>query len=62
MRPDYCPCENEMPDPCPVCGATVDGVGMKGVCKALFQRRRPESLVQIVLIDRRDGKVVASTR
>lgn len=30
-----CPVHEEKPDPCPLCGATVDGKGLDGVCKAL---------------------------
>lgn len=30
-----CPCENESPDPCPICGATVSGDDpVNGVCQA----------------------------
>lgn len=29
-----CPCKNEQPDPCPLCGATVDGLE---ACKALLE-------------------------
>ena len=33
--PHKCPCKNEQPDPCPVCGATVSGDDpVKGVCQA----------------------------
>lgn len=35
--PDECPCENEKPDPCPACGASV----AKGSCMARKYRRSP---------------------
>lgn len=62
-RPDYCPCENEKPDPCPACGATVEGNDpVRGVCQARSMSRPPEPLVRLVLIDKRTGDIVASTR
>jgi hypothetical protein len=36
-RPDYCPCENEQPDPCPACGATV----ATGSCQARYRGSSP---------------------
>lgn len=61
--PDYCPCNEEGPDPCPACGATVSGNDqVNGVCQARYNRPAPRPLVQIVLIDKRDGEIVASTR
>jgi len=61
-RPDYCPCENETPDPCPACGATVSGNDpVRGVCQARKGYRHDPG-VQLVLIDKRTGEVVASTR
>jgi hypothetical protein len=61
-RPKYCPCEEETPDPCPACGATVEGNDpVRGVCQARFGYRRPSD-GQLVLIDKETGAVVASTR
>lgn len=62
-RPRYCPCENDTPDPCPACGASVNGSDpVRGVCQAREARPAPKSLVQLVLIDKQSGKIVASTR
>jgi len=33
--PDECPCENEQPDPCPACGASV----ASGACMARRYRK-----------------------
>lgn len=46
MRPDYCPClAEDLPealDPCPACGATVEGNDrVKGVCQAKHQMPPP---------------------
>jgi hypothetical protein len=61
-RPKYCPCESETPDPCPACGATVEGNDpVRGVCQAWRGYRRTSD-VQLVLIDKETGAVVASTR
>lgn len=63
MRPNYCPCQEETPDPCPACGATVSGDDrVRGVCQARFAGPPPKSLVQIVLLDKDTGEVVASAR
>lgn len=64
MRPYYCPCEDELPDPCPACGATVSGNDpVRGVCQSLSMKaERRLSPVELVLIDRDTGEVVASTR
>lgn len=61
MRPRYCPCEDETPDPCPECGATVSGKDpVRGVCQATHgYKRKPD--VYLVLIDKHTGEVVAST-
>jgi len=71
MRPDYCP-DLDADDlvfpigphrPCPACGATVNGKDpVRGVCQARYTTRRPPCPVQIVLIDKDTGEVVASTR
>lgn len=58
MRPKYCPCREEMPDPCPACGATVDGKDpVRGVCQAThgYQRARE---VELVLVDKQTGERV----
>jgi hypothetical protein len=61
-RPEFCPCENETPDPCPACGATVSGDDdVRGVCQAKRGYRR-EADVRLVLIDKQTGDIVASTR
>jgi len=53
-RPKYCPCENQI-DPCPACGATIEGNDpVRGVCQATHGIE-PSSLfelVEIVLIDK----------
>jgi hypothetical protein len=60
-RPDFCPCEAETPDQCPACGATVSGNDpVRGVCQARAWRLRPS--VQLVLIDKQTGEIVASTK
>lgn len=52
----YCPCENETPDPCPACGATVAGNDpVRGVCQAL-RGRQPQPLVELVLVHRDTGQ------
>lgn len=57
MRPKYCPCENEMPDPCPACGATVAGNDkVKGACQAIFNRPAPRPLVELILVDKYTGE------
>lgn len=68
VRPDYC--EADADDlafpigphrPC-VCGATVSGKDpVRGVCQARHNRPKPQPLVQIVLIDKETGEIVAST-
>lgn len=61
-RPEYCPCKDETLDPCPACGATVSGKdAVRGVCQARRGYRR-ESDLQLVLIDKQTGDIVASTR
>lgn len=63
MRPDYCPCREETPDPCPACGATVSGDDpVRGVCQARKSGPPPSPMVQLILIDKETGEVVASTR
>jgi hypothetical protein len=57
-RPDYCPCYDEKPDPCPACGATVSGKdAVRGVCQA---RRgyRHEPLLRIILTDKQTGEPI----
>lgn len=51
-RPRYCPCEEETPDPCPACGATVKGDdAVHGVCQAWGGAPPPDYGLRIVLID-----------
>lgn len=58
-RPDYCPCENETPDPCP-CGATVSGNDpVRGVCQARKSGYPPGHGVRLVLVDKTTGEIVA---
>jgi hypothetical protein len=58
MRPNYCPCEDETPDPCPACGATVSGKDpVRGVCQARYGRE-PKPDVLLVLTDRDTGKII----
>lgn len=58
MRPRYCPCHEETPDPCPACGATVSGKDpVRGVCQATHGvERKPDVL--LVLTDRDTGKII----
>ena len=63
MRPSYGPCTEETPDPCPACGATVAGDDpVRGVCQARKSGPPPSPTVQLVLIHKETGEVVASTR
>lgn len=62
MRPEYCPCKEETPDPCPACGATVSGNDpVNGVCQARQMRSPPVPFLSLVLVDKNSGEVVAST-
>jgi hypothetical protein len=57
---DYCPCEDEKPDPCPACGATVSGKDRwQGRCQARYGSKAPPSLF-FVLEDKETREVVAS--
>lgn len=57
-RPEYCPCHEEMPDPCPECGATVSGKdAVRGICQARNGYHR-QPLVELVLIDKKTGRIV----
>lgn len=57
-RPEYCPCEDDAPDPCPACGATVKGDDkVRGICQALRgPRLRP--LVEVILTHKATGKPI----
>lgn len=58
-RPLYCPCEDETPDPCPACGATIKGDDpVNGVCQALRGAPPTDYGLRLVLIDRNTGKEV----
>lgn len=60
-RPEYCPCKDEGPDPCPACGATVAGDDpVHGVCQARHGAP-PEPFLHLDLVDRRTGETVART-
>lgn len=56
-RPEYCP--DPLPDPCPLCGATEGGDdAVNGVCQALRSGPMPGPLVDLVLIDKKTGKIL----
>lgn len=58
-RPEFCPCFEETPDPCPACGATVDGKDkVHGVCQARKGYRRQPDVV-LVLTHRDTGEIIA---
>lgn len=59
-RPLYCQCADESPDPCPACGATVDGNDrVNGICQAQRSGRDPrEWLPQLILVHRDTGERV----
>lgn len=60
QRPEYCPCENDMPDPCPACGATVEGNDpVYGICQARYPYGKPHPTVELVLIDKITGKILS---
>lgn len=66
MRPEYCMIPDEpLPGsegPCPGCGATASGNDpVRGVCQARRSGYPPTALVDLVLIDKRTGKIAAST-
>lgn len=57
--PEYCPCENEMPDPCPACGATVSGNDpVEGICQARNPSPRPDYSITIGLVRRGTGEFI----
>jgi len=53
-RPDYCPDDLKEGESCHACGEPPDGV-----CRARYSGPAPRPLVELVLIDKRTGKVVA---
>jgi hypothetical protein len=59
-RPEYCPCQEETPDPCPACGATVSGDDpVNGVCQARQCRPPPDDYgLKLVLIDKATGREI----
>jgi hypothetical protein len=58
-RPEYCPCDNDLPDPCPACGATVKGNDpVHGLCQARTNRPEPKPYLRIILVDRDTGKPI----
>lgn len=57
-RPQFCPVENETPDPCPACGATVSGNDpVHGVCQARKFKPRYRG-IEIILTDKDTGEIV----
>lgn len=58
-RPDYCPCEDELPDPCPACGATVKGDDpVRGVCQARRGAKPSDYRLSLILVHRDSGEIV----
>jgi hypothetical protein len=58
-RPVYCPCDNDLPDLCPACGATVKGDDLvHGLCQAITNRPEPKPYLYVVLTDRDTGKII----
>ncbi len=59
-RPEYCPCHDEGPDPCPACGATVKGDDpVSGFCQARCSGRDPrEWMPRLVLVHRDTGELI----
>ena len=54
----YCPCNNDAPDPCPLCGATLRGDDpVRGICQHPDPPPTDYGL-RLVLIDRETGKIV----
>lgn len=43
-QPEFCPCDNDLPDPCPACGARVG----YDTCKARYNRKAPEPEVFVM--------------
>lgn len=56
MMQKYCPCRDEQPDPCPLCGATVSGDGLvRGICQ--YPNPPPTDYgIRVVLVDRATGE------
>ena len=58
VRPIYCPCREESPDPCPACGATVAGNDpVRGICQATHGYSPIDYGIRLILIDRNSGCV-----
>lgn len=57
---DYCPCEDEKPDPCPACGATVSGKDKWGGRCQARHGSKPKPSLFFVLEDKDTREVVAS--
>lgn len=54
----YCPCREETPDPCPLCGATVEGNDkVNGVCQYPFPSPTNYG-IEMILLDKRSGKII----
>lgn len=57
-RIEYCPCDNDAPDPCPACGATLSGDDpVRGICQA-ESLRYPFENPKIILVHRDTGEPV----
>lgn len=60
-RPQYCLAVDEQ-TPC-ACGATVEGKDpVRGICQARRNYPAPTPLVELVLIDKDSGEIVARSR
>ncbi len=58
---DYCPCDDDKPDSCPVCGATISGNDKHhGICQARSLYRPREPILYLCLKDKLANKIVAS--
>jgi hypothetical protein len=65
MQLDYCalPDEGEpgWDQPCPACGATIEGNDpVRGICQSRFNRGPPRPILFLQLVDKQTGEVVAS--
>ena len=60
--PEFCPCESESPEPCPACGATIDGKDpVRGICQATRGKKPDTShLPRFIVIEKNPGIKVRS--
>ena len=58
MTKQYCPCKDDKPDPCPLCGATVAGDDpRRGICQ--YPEAPPIDYgLRLVLVDRDTGGII----